>query len=224
MATRTTRGLIAPGILAALLLAAAPALAVPITLSFEGYVSLVDDAGYDPAFFTSNGVDIGSAVSGSYTFESTGPDWNPDPNSGHYPFESGTLQIGTFSTALQLHALTTIIVANLPHLDTYAVLGADMATVPAGIDFGSFSIELRDPNATAFDSDALPTTALDLSQFDASGSPFRTWALAALYLDGPGFVSIEIELTAINNPEPGTGLMLGLGLILLGQHARRSRT
>jgi len=163
------------GILAALLFAASPVLAVRITFSFEGRVRTAQES-------------------------------------------AGSTNI------LETYGIGGIVIGNRPDVDTYALLGAAMVNLPSDIGSGSMSFELRDPTATVLDSDDLLLTPPNLDDWMAyhSGPVFNSFGIVGLHSGelGSSGAFLEFEFTDFHAPEPATGVMLGLGLLLLGMWRR----
>ena len=142
---------------------AAPCAAAPVTYSFTGSVTQTTFVPNDPF---AGAIGIGTAFSGSYTFETTAPDSNPFASNGSYmsfgaPYEF-TATIGGFTFATS--DVLSINVAN-GAADQYSVL----ACAGGPFCFGStWSLFLEDLEGTAFASDALPYPAPLLSAFETA--------------------------------------------------------
>jgi hypothetical protein len=199
---------------------AAPCAAAPVTYSFTGSVTQTTFVPNDPF---AGAIGIGTAFSGSYTFETTAPDSNPFASNGSYmsfgaPY-GFTATIGGFTFATS--DVLSINVAN-GAADQYSVL----ACAGGPFCFGStWSLFLEDLDGTAFASDAQPYPSPLLSAFETALFAFS------------GFVNDnQVQITGQLNslvcsagcdpvgtpvPEPGTLILVGTALAALGR--RRSR-
>jgi hypothetical protein len=149
----------------ALLGCGSEARAVPITFSFGGSVTSTN---FDPDDPFAGTIGFGSAISGSYSFESTSVDAAAGPQTGSYwSFGPSALMLvniagNTFNTG----GLLNIGVANdfAGPVDQYTVLSA--------IGTASIEVFLQNIGGTAFASDALPLVAPNLASF-----PIRNFSL-----------------------------------------------
>jgi len=162
--------------LALVLLASAPAGALPLTVTFTGTVQALDRP------LPSLQGEIGS---GSFQIESTTPDDLPGAGGGRYhspvnfSFTIGgytaTSAGGTFQDFVLINDVTPpASSADLYTAEAYNVSGATLLDYyfPTRLTF-----VLNDQTATAFASDALPTS-LDLADF--------TYGFASIRFEGPG--------------------------------------
>ena len=216
-------------------LAAAPARAVPVTFGFTGTVDFAAGSVEGEAVLPFG---IGDTISGSYTFDS-----EIDNFGGiYFPITSAEYSVGTMSVALDFGNdtavcnpvlacaptptfapwETTIQVAGGQPNGSYLALALQYAT---GLPQETlvFEIELLDDGVgEALPNDDLPLVPPDLANFDQSvGGSFR-WRTAPEYssTDYTGFFTLD-SLYLVPIPEPGTGLLLGGGLLALALGRRR---
>ena len=195
---------------AVLILVPSYAIAVDITFGFSGIVTAVDPS--LTAEFS-----VGEQVLGSYTFDSTTPDSDPDVTVGEY-----TNAVSDFSATfggdytVTEGANNVISVGDDAPNDAYTVLLTDpVAPTVAGLDLAVLAIGLIDTSATVFNSDALPLTPPDISGFDFDSS-------FSLYFNPSGLnQSVDFQMTSLTLiiPEP-TALALAVPC-LLGIVSRR---
>jgi len=138
----------------------------PITVEFDGYVS-----GVSPSL--SGFFSVSQVIHGSYTFESTTPDSEPDGNLGSYqPLKALTYSIGGYAASVGAESSYIAIVnAYEPPFvnDVYSIYDtAPVGQLVAGFSPTTFFIELTDPAGYALESDALPRTAPDLTAFNST--------------------------------------------------------
>lgn len=188
--------------------------ASPITWEFAGEITRVSD----PNDFFGGAVIVGSPFSGSYTFESTTPDSDPDDaRFGLYDNaitsisgEVGNLTfLGPFrSTNFPPGSTNFIWISNDPALDDYLVR--------SGINLLGETVDLEmllvDGTGAMFRSDSLPLLPPDLGSLDTAGFSIFFESEAS------GF-SIAAPLTSLV-PEPGTLALIGLGALVLLKRRR----
>jgi hypothetical protein len=198
-----------------------PCAAAPITFGFAGSVTQTTFAPSDPF---AGAISIGTAFSGSYTFESTAADDIPFASNGSYtsygvPYLF-TVTIGSFT-------FSTSDVLNVSVGDGAADQYSVLACAGGPFCFGSAAqLFLEDSDGTAFGSDALPSPAPLLSAFEVALFTFRG------FVDG-NQVEIVGQLDALCNagcdpvggpiPEPGTLILVGTALTFMASRLRRRR-
>ena len=190
------------------------ALGVPLYLSYEGNLTLVEDP-FDR--FNASVVD-GAQFSGNYTYDpDVAIDSNPDPTLGAYSLGGELVaDIG------DMHFAATDIYAPVRNdytagsiiIDSFMILAQTLTSGNLPL-FNRMSITISDDTATAFSSDALPTT-LDLADFPYVNS-------FEIYADGVA-THLYGDLTSLTlTPEPATLSLLALGgLAMLRRRRRRS--
>lgn len=201
---------------------AAPCAAAPITFGFTGSVTQTT---FDPNDPFGGAITVGTAFSGSYTFESTAADANPFASNGSYMTFGApylfSVTIGTFNFATS--DAVSIGTGN-GATDQYSVL----ACAGGPFCFGSnASLFLEDLDGAAFGSDALPDTAPLLSAFEIAAFSFRG------FIEG-NQVEILGQLESLvcsagcdpvggPIPEPGSLILVGSALTLVAARLRRRR-
>ena len=200
---------------------AAPCAAAPLTYSFTGSVTQATFLPNDPF---AGAIAIGTAFSGSYTFESTATDDIPFPSNGSYtsfgvPYEF-TATIGGFTFATS--DVLNIGVGN-GAADQYSVL----ACAGGPFCFGStWSIFMEDVDGTALAGDALPIPAPLLAAFETAVFGFRGFV-------NDNFVDIAGQLETLTCsagcepvgtpvPEPGTLMLVASALAAMRLRKRRT--
>ena len=219
----------APLAVACALMVAASAQAAAVTYSFGGTLWRVIDL---PS------LSVGDAYTGSFTYETTAVDANPDPAFGFYPsgFSINVLVNGySFSSTTSVLDLAYggITVADSPYVGSNDDVG--VATIALGAATGSpvigpqlngfapfaLGLELEGPG-TLYSSDALPPT-LVLSSF-TSDQTFRLRFSNDGGQSNAGAVGTITYLTLTSTPpipEASTSAMLALGLGALAFVRRR---
>jgi|GEM_PF-1091974 len=197
------------------------ALAAPVTVSIEGAVIGISD--YSPL---RGKVRIGDLITGSYTYDSSATDAQPDTeHSGRYEFDSPwcgiELNVGGFSFASDTQypsfsvAIMNDRVTTRGMHDIYEVTSLNNLPFAPDVPIVSISLTLYDSSAGALDSTALTTTSPPLSDWPISQLQVngKDWAL---YLDGK-----VTSLTVI--PEPAGAILLALGVPALLRRRRNRR-
>ncbi len=188
----------------------APAmLADPIVFAFEGNL-VVDDP--------SNMLQGQTAFSGSYTFESTTPDIEPDLGRGFYAdaLTEFTFTVGPLNFTSESVGGSHIIVVNDPGFDNY-IMSVDAAADTSNFSFGMF---FQEAAPTLFASDALPLTApaFDLFSSIALSGSYTSPAEQVFTIEGGDVTSFRTIVV----PAPGAVLLGVVGLLLTGWFGRRS--
>jgi hypothetical protein len=167
-------------------------------------------------------INVGDTITGVYIYDLSTPDSDQWPHSGLYKHDAApcgiTLMVGglVFMTDPE-NVDFTVTVENdhctIAHCyDSLELESKNNLPLENGFDVGSISLELRDSSYSALSSDALPTTALVLEDWDYEtgfirirGAPSREY----------GF-GIQADLTsAVLIPEPATICVLVLGSLAM---------
>lgn len=185
-----------------------PARGAEVTFAFEGEVVTVGDL-LIPAGFA-----VGEPIEGWYAFDSELPDFEPsDPTAGRYAPLAGMF----FSIGLTGDPYLGVIgsgtsdivvyddVPDSPILDRYIVTLRDPDGDPVeGMAPSSFALQLTDPTATAFASDALPLDPPPLSDFTVENT--NTSFITLNFGIAPGTAAqVRGRVTSLTRmPEPTT--------------------
>jgi hypothetical protein len=205
-----------------------PASASLITFSFTGTVTQFNADPDDPF---GGGIGFGTAIAGSYTFESTTPDSAAAATTGSYQMAGPPFGV-TATMAGEIFSITDFLAINVADdfggsVDQYGVLacaggpGSCFSTTGSGaLTIGLF---LEGPTGI-FGSDGLPLTAPPLASF--ATRDFRLFANA-----GDNQVEIEGTLDSLTCTagcdgvpvqEPSSLLLLAAGLTALCHRWRRA--
>ena len=182
--------------------------AVPVTFNFSGTISFSD-----PALAS---IMVGQPITGSYTFESTTADTNPLSFIGNYlhTLQSGSITVGAYTGNITGGSINVL---NTTLLDNYNI-EAQVSGAPLASGFQLTNISLSMCGQFPSSGDALPTSPGDLSGFSDTLTlllfPNNAGSLGLAGSFSPIILSAAI-------PEPGTFLLLGLGLFLLAFWVRR---
>lgn len=181
--------------------------AYPVTWEFAGAITFVSDEND----FLGGAVTVGSAFSGSYTFESTTPDGSPDdPTRGTYSDAITTLsgQVGTVSF---FGAVGTV--NRLTIFDDLSISDSDQYGISVDIELLGKTVVFRwilfDATASVFSDDSLPLSPPDLGSFYT-----RRLDIFSESETNPFFLSGQLTSLV---PEPGMLLLLGVGALALAK-------
>jgi len=191
--------------------------AATLTVAFRGTVDRVED----PLGLLANRIVPGTVFRGSYVFDRTVGDVDDAPTSGAYPVTGPLFSIAFAdfrpATAEAAGEGSAIFVENTPVADRYRVVaesargfafpGNDPQVLP--LPLAGVVLALSDPTGTAFDSDALPAGAPDLSRFRE-----RLLTVASLPVPGSfqGFTILGTidALSVVPEPPPLPASLLAL--------------
>ena len=165
-----------------MVLASSATRAAQQTVFFEGTVTgFTQITGSLATDLASLGVTVGATITGSYAYDSEAPDQISSACAGLYPTTAISFSIGSFAGAggalilITEHHLPDCFVT--PPDDAYQVTAADIPS-PGSIDTFTypdydFEFLLEDSTGSAFGSDSLPISALDLLNFDSQSGFIR---------------------------------------------------
>lgn len=206
------RGIILPivVIICALSFSAPPARATLITIEITAEV----DSVYDPSGYLEGNISAGDIITGSYTYESTTHDKHSgDPIVGLYHFHRPPagifLTVGGFD--FQTHptdvdCYVDIINNDLSGQDFFTISSQCNLRLSNGEIVEWIAWQLNDNTGSALSSDALPTTAPFLDNWQSGNR---------LHLDGGGHGYIVDAYVTSAVPEPATIVLFAVGALLL---------
>lgn len=190
--------------------------AAPVTFTFHGTITGV----YDETGAVSPLVSVGTPFSGSFTFESTVTDFNPVEGLAQY-WSSGSgfgYQFTAGGLSASVEDVLHIVVENDRPQDSYGV--NDQQDVQPNITIPNASLMrsslfLSDSSGTVFGSESLPLEPPAASAFD-----YRAFSFTA-FSEGGGAPIVAIEGTITALPEPGGLAMMALAGPFLLYRRRR---
>jgi hypothetical protein len=178
----------------------------------------------DDKNFLQGKIHLNDTITGSYIYESTTGDTNPDPTDttvGDYWHDitpAGiSLSTGGFEFKTDTANVNFLVSIGNNHSgrDVYLVRSYNNLPLSGSVGVGGISWQLDDYTATAFSSDALPVTA---------PIPLSQWQSNDLMIDGGGIGGsyiIHAEVTSAQLvPEPATLLLISLGALMLKKSRR----
>jgi len=140
-----------------------------ITIKIEAQVTSV----IDPSNLLEGKILVNDSITGKYTYDSATPDSDPDPHYGVYEYNSSTfgieLEVGgfVFKTNSSDVDFTITIANNFSYnWDLYTVESNNNSQLSNGLLVNSIAWGLIDTTGNALSSDALPTTAPVLSDWE----------------------------------------------------------
>ncbi len=195
-------------LLAVLCLSFEKAEAYPVTIYIEAEVDTVDDTGN----YLEGKISPGDIITGYYTYESTTADTNPSVNVGdyeHYISPYGIfLSVGGFNFQTDLTSVNFLVelVNNNAGLDAYLLLSYNNLALSNGTLLDIISWQLDDSTEIALSSDALPTNAPILAD----------WQFNHLRIEGEksNLFNINAHVTSAV-PEPATIVLFCIGALFL---------
>lgn len=195
-------------------MAAGHADAAQFRFVITGTVATVDDVGN----LYGGAISVGMPFSGSITYDTTMVDIDPTSEIGRYDEDPVgslmglTMSVGGFDiTTNPVVSDGTIVVRSDTDLFITRINELDSTGPPIdGLEFLLHS----SVNDAAITADTIP--------FDFDLTAFDTTTLSFVTQSGTDFAFVfgDIE-TLIHNPEPGTAVLLGLGLVAIGLKRRR---
>ena len=215
MKKRSIRTIYGLAILAGvILLRACPVQAALVTIQISGEITSAHGPGLP------SGINAGDTFTGTYTYDSSTLDSEPDPKIGEYlhdspygmsisvggyEFKTASTHIGQFEIGIE-----NDVTDNDNNTFDYYLVYSDENAYTDGCWISSISWRLRDSTYYALSSDALPSTAPILEDWDYN------------HLDidggnaGEGYVNFWINGTVTQAiPEPMTGILLVAGILFL---------
>jgi len=171
-----------------------PVTAAPITFIAQGTVNHVCSP-------LSGTFSFGDTFTVVYTFESLTPDSDPNPKRGYYvAITSLSVTVGTYSaTAVGKNYIGAD--NDMSGGDTYSIIIVDPMLGPSvnGFDLYTQSplMQLRDPSATVFTTDALPTSPPNPADFTSNGTFLSLEFIDPLDPDNWAFVFADIASIVI---------------------------
>ena len=184
------------------------AIAVPVTFQFSGQVTGVIDFGG----VLGGAVTVGQTFQGSYTYESTLPDtnMNPDPDSsiGYYASPASVMHVSIGSLDVWSGIHNAILVYNLPTGDRLRLQSWGFDS--AGLQGVHMGVDLSDDSASVLTSDALPLPVPPISGFTT----------ARFFLEGEQSDQNWYGFNGVIVPEPGSLLLALLGSLPAGRRRR----
>jgi len=209
------RRLLAVSVLATqFLLAAESARAAIITYNFTGTVTQNLNNPYGVT------AGVGTAVSGSFTYDTGALDTYPPSGQGQYAQPVPPADLSILFSATGDVAVADILMGTVVQDSTndffqiYANSNVGSVNSSPVTGFRSF-IGLIDTSGTAFGSDSLPA-ALTLAAFDITSGEFQD-------ANDPNTAVIRYSIDTLVVPEPASLSLLALGLGLLASRLRRGR-
>lgn len=185
----------------------------PVTWQFTGEITRVSD----PLNLLGGGVEVGSPFSGSYTFESSIPDSQPDPRQGIYN-----------GAVVDVSGIVGVVPFSGPHASRVNRFRIDDATggferdhyaLQVGITFVGqtldFELFMVGGHTSALLNDALPILPPDLNLFE-----FRGLGISDTLEQVP--ILIDATLTSVV-PEPTMIVMLLVGAVCASAVSRKRR-
>ena len=194
-----------------LVFCAAESRAELITINLSATVNYVEDIGNK----LGGKINVGSTITGSYTYESTTPDSSPsDPTQGNYWYYSSPagifLTVGGFNFGTNPDYVNFLVSIgnNASGQDNYLVRSYNNSPLSNGALVGNIDWQLDDHTATVFSSDVLPVTKPVLDQWQTN--------VLSIYGGGADDFFIDADVTSVEIvPEPATILFLTMGALIL---------
>ena len=125
----------------------------------------------DPFNLLGGAIKVNDRISGKYVYDSGVPDEDPDPHGGLYWHNSSTFGIElkaggfVFKTNPGDPCLVIVLYNDCPY-DQYDLFSSNNLQLSNGMKVDEIMMRLKDDTGTALSSDALPTTAPVLSDWD----------------------------------------------------------
>jgi hypothetical protein len=184
-----------------------------ITIGIEATVKYVTDTDH----LLEGKVTVGSTITGTYTYDTSTPDSEPSTSQGaywHYSALCGiSLNVSGFSfktDPTNVNFLVDILNDDgINPADGYLLRSSNNLPLSNGVLVDYIFWQLDDPTGTALSSDALPTTAPNLANWNSDyGLSIYSWG------DNEFLLRADV-ISATVVPEPTTLLLAAAGLLLL---------
>ena len=128
----------------------------------------------DPSNLLGGAIQVNDTITGKYNYDSGTPDSEPDPSMGRYEYNTSTFGIKLeaggfiFETDPSNVDFRISIIDNLSYLnwDMYSVISSNNSQLSNGVLVDGIEWALINSTGNAISSDALPTTAPVLSEWD----------------------------------------------------------
>jgi hypothetical protein len=222
---RVARSLTAAGLLA---LAATPAAATTVTVTFSGVVSGVTDSTDQGALSGSNIVAGVSTFSGGFSFDSAAPPQFQSPGFGQYPGGTLTLVIDGVHVFSGANPSVAIWNDHSTFFDRFNVSPSNSSDSTFPFLFNQndnlFRLTLQDSTSSVFSDASLPTS-LDLADFDQRFDGFFVRTDLDRQNGKLWILSGEITSLSVSLPEPSASglLVVPAALLVASLTGRRLR-
>ncbi|MHC4742866.1 MAG: PEP-CTERM sorting domain-containing protein [Planctomycetota bacterium] len=195
-------------VLIGLILGPPAAQAELVTIQIEALVDSVLDEGN----YLEGKVQVGDIITGWYSYDSSTADSNPSEYIGMYEHYSSpygiSLSTGGFvfeTDSANVDFSVSVGNAGGPYsMDNYRIVSRNNLSLSNGAPVDTISWQLDDPTGNALSSDALPTTAPVLDDWQSNTLSFGTVREYGIFAHVTSAV-----------PEPGTVVLLAIGGLVL---------
>jgi len=183
-----------------------------ITIALTGQVYMIEDSQH----IFGGQIHYNDTITGTYTYDTSTPDSElSDPSIGAYWFYSTPCGVSftvdgfNFRTDPDNVLFSVGVGNNEPLWDIYSICSRNNLPLSNGVLVDMINWQLTDSSRSAFSSDALPTTAPNLANFDMDYG-------LSIYSGGDNEFLLRADvISATVVPEPTTLLLVAAGLLLL---------